>query len=240
MPPVTFPVSPTLEARDVSKYFGDQAALREVRLRISGGDSALLYGPNGAGKTTLLRTLAGLSRPNQGDVLWGGQDLHRSPAASKASIGYVSHATLLYGDLSGRENLRFVGKLFGLRDLDKKIDAALDLFALRDRANQLVRNLSRGLQQRLSLARAFLHQPRVLLLDEPFTGLDAEGVRNLEALLRRLPEEGTALVFSTHGFEQAASIARRLVALENGSVKYDGPLTLAPMEALGIVKNGSH
>ena len=206
----------TLELRDVSKFFGDLAALKAVRLLIEPGESVLLYGPNGAGKTTLLRTLASLCRPSEGRVLFGGE------AARLVDI--VDHDP----GRKARENLKFTGALFGLRDLEPKIDAALDLFALRDRADEPVRGLSRGLQQRVSLARALLHQPQFLLLDEPFTGLDAEATRNLQAILGRLPEEGKAVVFSTHDFEQGAAVARRLVALAGGRVRYDGPLELAP------------
>ncbi|HLW79494.1 MAG TPA: ABC transporter ATP-binding protein, partial [Terriglobia bacterium] len=163
-----------------------------------------------------------------------GEDVHRNPIASKARVGFVSHSTFLYGELSGRENLRFAATLFGLDDAERRIDAALDLFAVRDRAAEPVRGLSRGLQQRVSLARAFLHSPGFLLLDEPFTGLDAAASRSLEAILARLPDEGKALVFSTHDFEQGAALARRLVAMEGGRVRYDGPLRLAPLESLRI------
>ncbi len=228
----------TLELRDVSKFFGDLAALKAVRLLIEPGESVLLYGPNGAGKTTLLRTLASLCRPSEGQVLFGGEDLRSNSGASKAKVGFVSHATFLYGELTARENLKFTGALFGLRDLEPKIDAALDLFALRGRADEPVRGLSRGLQQRVSLARALLHQPEFLLLDEPFTGLDAEATRNLQAILGRLSAEGKAVVFSTHDFEQGAAVARRLVALAGGRVRYDGPLGLAPLASLGIEENG--
>jgi len=234
MPPETSRAEPVLEARDVDKYFGDLVALKGVDLRLAPGDSVLLWGANGAGKTTLLRVLAGLSRPNQGEVLFGGQNLLRNPAASKSAIGFVSHAALLYGDLTGRENLRFFGRLFGLRELEKKIDAVLDLFDMRERADEPVRGLSRGLVQRATLARAFLHQPRFLLLDEPFTGLDVEAASDLLSVLDRLPEEGRALAFSSHNFEQGAAIARRLIAMEAGRVRYDGPLNLAPLSTLHI------
>lgn len=223
-----------LELRDVSKFFGDLPALRSTRLSIQPGESILIYGPNGAGKTTLLRVLALLTRPSEGQVLFGGKDAHRNPAPAKAAIGFASHATLLYGELTPRENLRFVGALFGLRTLEKRIDAALDLFGLLERAKVPVRELSRGQQQRVSLARAFLHDPQFLLLDEPFTGLDAEAAKNLQALLQRFPEQGKAVVFSTHDFEQGRAIARRLVALERGQARYDGPLSLAPLKALRI------
>jgi heme exporter protein A len=239
MPPAASHADRALELRDVSKYFGDFAALKKLRFRVAPGDSVFVYGPNGAGKTTLLRTLATLAKPTEGGVFFGEQDLHRDPTEGKSAIGFVSHSTFLYGDLTGRENLRFVGRLFGLSELDKKIDAALDLLAVRDRAEQPVRDLSRGLQQRVSLARAFLHNPDFLLLDEPFTGLDAVSAENLRALLARLPEQGKAVVFSTHGFSQGASIARRLVAMEKGFVRYDGPIASAPLDQLRITSKGA-
>jgi len=224
MPPANTPAKGALEACHVSKFFGDLPALRDVSLRLEPGDSVLLYGANGAGKTTLLRTLAALARPSDGDVLFAGRRLAHDSRPAKANIGFVSHATFLYGELTGRENLRFFGRLYALDDLERKIDRALDLFAVRARSEELARNLSRGLQQRMSLARALLHDPTFLLLDEPFTGVDADSAGNLERLLERLPDEGKALIFSTHNYHQGASIARRLVSLERGRVKYDGPV----------------
>jgi heme exporter protein A len=178
--------------------------------------------------------LASLAKPSEGRVLFGDQDIHQDAAAAKAAIGFLSHATFLYGDLTARENLKFIGRLFGLADLNRRIDAALELFEVGERSAAPVRELSRGLQQRVALARAFLHDPDYLLLDEPFTGLDARTLGNLGSLLSRLPEQGKGLVFSTHDFAQGASIARRLVALDKGRVRFDGPLTAAPLEALGI------
>ena len=234
MPSATPPGRPALELRDVTKYFGDLAAVSGVRLKVEPGDSVLLYGPNGAGKTTLLRMLAMLVRPTEGHVFYNDRDVHTQLAAAKSAVGFVSHTTFLYGELTARENLKFMGTLFGLPNLQERIETVLELFHLRDRANEHVRDLSRGYQQRVSLARAFLHDPTFLLLDEPFTGLDAASTGILQELLRRLPEQGKALVFSTHDFSQGAAIARRLVALEGGRVHYDGPLQLAPLEALRI------
>jgi heme exporter protein A len=225
-----------LELLNVSKFFGDLAALKEVHLRFVPGDSVLIYGPNGAGKTTLLRILATLARPSEGRVFFSGKDLHGDPAPAKSRIGFVSHATFLYSELSARENLKFAGTLFGLPGLETRIREALDLFALRDRADEPVRKLSRGLQQRASLARAFLHDPDFLLLDEPFTGLDAASAEKLCSVLKGLPGRGKALIFSTHDFEQGASIARRLVALARGRVKYDGPFSHAPLGSLQIAR----
>jgi heme exporter protein A len=225
---------PALELIRVSKQFGDLRALADVSLRVEPGDSVFVYGPNGAGKTTLLRLLATLARPSEGRVLYGERDLHQNPAAAKAAIGFISHATFLYGALSPRENLEFVGKLFGLANAQARIAAVLDLFHLRERAKTPVRELSRGYQQRVSLARAFLHDPLFLLLDEPFTGLDAASTESLQDLLRRLQGQGKGVVFSTHDFELGAAIARRLVALEDGRIRYDGPINMAPLAALGI------
>jgi heme exporter protein A len=160
--------------------------------------------------------------------LYDDADVLRNPAAAKAAIGFVSHATFLYGELTVRENLEFAGKLFGLAELPQRVAGVLDLFHLRERAETPVRELSRGYQQRVSLARAFLHDPGFLLLDEPFTGLDAASTESLEGLMRDLQAQGKALIFSTHSYEQGAAIARRLVALEGGKVRYDGPVSSAP------------
>jgi len=135
---------PALELRDVSKQFGILRALSGVCLRVEPGDSTLLYGPNAAGKTTLLRVLSTLARPSEGKVLYDGVDVHANPAAAKAAIGFVSHTTFLYGELTTQENLEFAGKLFGLTPLAPRVAGVLDLFHLRDRAKTPVRELSRG------------------------------------------------------------------------------------------------
>jgi heme exporter protein A len=232
MPSDTPPPARTgFELRNVSKYFGDLAALAGVQLRVEPGDAILLYGPNGAGKTTLLRLLATLARPSEGEVLFRGENVHRHPPA-KSAIGFVSHTTFLYGDLTALENLKFFGTLLALSGMERKVDAALEVFGLGNRASTPVRQLSRGLQQRVSLARAFLHEPQFLLLDEPFTGLDAATASTLESLLRQLPAQGRAVVFSTHDFERGAALAKRLVALEAGRIRYDGPFALVPRNLL--------
>lgn len=223
-----------LELRSVSKFFGDCAALKEVSLEVEPGNVLFLYGANGAGKTTLLRIMASLSRPTSGQVLWGNEDIRNRPREAKSGIGFASHSTLLYNDLTVRENLEFYGKLFGVADLKARVDGELARFNLRDREKVLTRDLSRGLQQRVSLARTLLHDPIVVLLDEPFTGLDWRSTEKLESLLRELPQQGKAVVFSTHNFQQGAALAGRLVALERGRIRYNGPMEGAPFENLGI------
>jgi heme exporter protein A len=241
MPPGDHITKPVLEVRNVTKFFGDLAALKEVTLGIRCGESALLYGPNGAGKTTLLRMLASLARPSSGEILFSGKNIEQDGPGAKAAIGFVSHATFLYGELTVRENLKFFGRLFGLSDLERRIDTVLEMFDMRSREDVFTRDLSRGLQQRASLARAFLHDPDFVILDEPFTGLDHQSAKKLEALLLRLPEQGKALLFSTHDFEQGAAIARRLIALKAGRIRYNGPLDIAPFKSLGIVRaNGQN
>ena len=223
MPPGTPPpVRAGLELRNVSKYYGDLAALEGAQLRVGPGESILLYGPNGAGKTTLLRLLATIARPSEGEVLFEGRNVRQRAAEAKAAIGFVSHPTFLYGDLTVRENLEFFATLFALPEPEKKITAALEFFTLGGRIQTPVRKLSRGLQQRVSLARALLHEPKFLLLDEPFTGLDAATTTALETVMRQFPAEGRTVVFSTHDFARGASLARRLVKLEAGRIRYDG------------------
>lgn len=228
MPPDITRVKRVLEVRRIFKYFGDFSALRDVSLRVTAGESVLIYGANGAGKTTLLRVLAYLSRPSEGEIFLDGVYVPRPSEVYKRRIGFVSHSTFLYDDLTVRENLRLTGKLFRLEELDPRIDALLELFALGERAGDFVRTLSRGLQQRVTLARALLHDPDFVLLDEPFTGLDTASCGELERLLRRLPEQGRAVIFSTHSFAQGVSIAGRLVALEKGKLRYDGPVPEKP------------
>jgi heme exporter protein A len=238
MPPDIPRARPALELRDVSKYFGDFQALNTVNLRVETGDSVLLYGPNGAGKTTMLRVLATLVRPSEGRALYDGADVQQNLSAAQAAIGFVSHASYLYAELTVGENLEFTGKLFGVVNLHERLGAVLDLFHLREREGTPVRELSRGYQQRVSLARAFLHDPEFLLLDEPFTGLDAASASSLEGLMQHLREQGKGLVFSTHDFAQGAALAQRLVAVEGGRVRYDGPLSTAPFPSLRISWEG--
>ena len=190
--------------------------------------------PTARVKRPCCASLSTLARPSEGTVLYDGADLLKNPAPAKSDIGFVSHTTFLYGELTAQENLEFAGKLFGLKNFKERLAAVLELFHLRERARTPVRDLSRGYQQRVSLARAFLHDPKFLLLDEPFTGLDAASTASLQDLMQKLRNLGKALIFSTHDFEQGRAIARRLVAVESGKIRYDGPFDSAPLAALRI------
>ena len=203
----------------VSKQFGNFIALNRVDLRLPTGGCALLAGPNGAGKSTLLRLLAGIGRPTQGRVLVCGADPHRSPQA-RSAIGLLSHQTLLYDDLTADENLLFFARLYDLPDREARVDQALDEAGLADRREFRVRTFSRGMKQRLALARATLHRPSVLLFDEPFTGLDQVAATALARHLRRLREQGRTCVLVTHRLDEAVGLIDHLVLLRRGRIRH--------------------
>jgi len=209
-----------LVAEGVSKQFGATAALRDVDLRLNKGDCLLLAGANGAGKTTLLRLFAGLGRPNKGRVLLAGIN----PIGSdKRGVGVLSHQSLLYDDLTVAENLAFFARLYGLSGVRERIETVLEWMELSNRLQQRTGTLSRGLKQRLSLARAVLHEPTVLLLDEPFASLDRHGVRLLSRYLKSFnaaPTSPTAIIVS-HLVEVTADLINRVAILRRGRICLD-------------------
>ncbi len=204
----------------VSKFFASFVALHSVELRIGRGQFVLLAGANGAGKSTLLRLMAGISRPSSGRVLIAGRDPQRH-AAARASIGLLSHHTLLYDDLSADENLAFFARLYALPNAAQRVDEVLDQVGLTAHRHRRLRGFSRGMRQRLALARATLHRPTVLLLDEPFTGLDQPACDGLSERLRALGETDSTCVMVTHRLEEAAELADRLVVLSRGRICHD-------------------
>jgi heme exporter protein A len=212
-----------IETRALSKAYGFLPALRKLNLTIGKGEFVALLGPNGSGKSTLLRLLAGLTPPTAGAIFVGGWELPREMAAVRAQIGLVSHKAMIYENLTARENLRFFARLYNLPDRETRIMAMLDRVGLARRADDLARTYSRGMMQRLSIARALLHDPHVLLLDEPYTGLDQDASRTLDALVEEAHADGHTLVMSTHELDRAARIASRAVILTRGTLAYDGP-----------------
>ena len=172
-----------IEVRGLVKSFGSKVALEGVDLDVAEGEFLTLVGPNGAGKTTLIRILATLTRPTEGSVRVAGYDLAGQGTGIRRRIGLASHQTLLYGDLSAEENLRFYGRMYEVPDLEERITALLQRVGLEHRRHDLVRTFSRGMQQRLSIARALLHDPAILLLDEPYTGLDQQAAEVLREIV---------------------------------------------------------
>jgi len=210
-----------IEVKSLVKSFGPTTALRGVNLSVSDGQFVTLVGPNGAGKTTLLRILATLSRPTLGHVKIAGHELPKGAAEARRSIGLVSHQTLLYGDLSAEENLRFYGRMYDVAGLDARITEVLEMVGLARRRRDPVRTFSRGMQQRLAIARAVLHRPSLMLLDEPYTGLDQEAAARLEAVMSSVGTEGRTVVMTTHDLERGLAVADRVVILAKGRVVFE-------------------
>ena len=207
-----------------AKRFGTHTALHPIDLVIPRGQAALLVGANGAGKSTLLRLVAGLCRPSAGSVKINGRDPQRTPEV-RAEIGLLSHQTLLYDELTARENLRFFAQLYGLDNPEERLAAALVAVGLNERLDQRVGSFSRGMKQRLAIARAILHRPSILLLDEPFTGLDASASTALHRLLCRFRQEGRTCILVTHRLDEAEGLVDRLLVIERGQRRLDQVLT---------------
>ncbi len=212
-----------IAVRGLVKAFGRKIVLRGVDLDIPAGQTLALFGPNGAGKTTLIRILATLSKATAGQVYVNGVDLLRTGYALRRYIGLVSHAPLLYDTLTGEENLRFYARMYDLRDTEARIAAVLEQVGLTHRRHDPVRTYSRGMVQRLAIARAILHDPPILLLDEPDTGLDQQAAEMLHRLIHQLGGEHRTILMTTHNLERGLEWADRVALLVNGRITYDAP-----------------
>jgi len=212
-----------IEARDVSKRFGRQVALRGVDLRVSPGRTLAIVGPNGAGKSTLLRILSTLARPSSGVVLLGGVPVADDPVAARRRLGVVFGATFLYDELTGAENLAYYARLYGVRDSVSRAATLATLVGLEGRLYDRVGVYSRGMAQRLSIARALLHQPDVLLLDEPDAGLDPAAMAGLPRLLRGDGVPERAIVLTTHDLDLALTLADDVAILAGGRFVFAAP-----------------
>src|SRR5215213_654958 len=217
MSPAPPPTTPAVEVSGVSRTFGRRRAVDSVDVSLRAGECLALFGPNGAGKTTLLRLVAGLLKPTSGTVRVGGSTL-RNDAAARGQIGLISHQSMLYRALTARENVEFAARLYGVPDPRRAAEVALETMRIADRADAPVRTLSRGLQQRVSIARAIVHEPSVVLLDEPYTGLDAAGGAALTDMLHVLRSSGAALVLVTHNVDEGLAVASHAAIMIAGRV----------------------
>lgn len=224
---------PVIEIRGLSKHYGPIAAVDGIDLDIRRGESVLLLGPNGAGKSTLLRMLSGLTRPTAGTLrVYGGSPAGSAGSAVRRRLGLLSHQTFLYDHLTAAENLEFFARLYGVEQPQRVAHAALREVDLEDRASELVQGFSRGMQQRLAIARSILHRPELLLLDEPYTGLDRDAARRLSDSLQSLRSEGRTCVMTTHDFSSGLPVADRIVVLATGRKVIDRPSAGLDAEAL--------
>jgi heme exporter protein A len=208
-----------IKVRQLVKRFGMKTVLRGINFDVQPGEFVALLGPNGSGKTTFLRILASLSHPSAGEVTIAGYRLPQQAAAIRARLGVVSHLPLLYGDLTAEENLRFYGRMYGLLRLNDRIDTILEVVGLEQRRHDLVRTFSRGMQQRLAIGRAIMHDPEVILFDEPYTGLDQEASTMLDDILRSVAGQGRTVVMTSHDLVRAENLATRFDILSKGMIK---------------------
>src|SRR5437870_2968369 len=212
-----------LESEDIRKTFGHFTALAGVTLGVKRGEFLALFGRNGAGKTTFLKIAATLVRQSQGKLRVEGIDTREEPEKARRHIGFLSHNTYLYRDLNPVENLRFFSRLYGIPNPDARIHSLLDRVGLQRRSSDPVRAFSRGLHQRLGIARVMLHDPSLILLDEPYTGLDANAVEILDQMLDEAAAAGKTIILTTHDLEQGLRGATRAVIIDRGKIVFSGP-----------------
>jgi heme ABC exporter ATP-binding subunit CcmA len=223
---------PRLEVERLTRAYGARLALDGVTFALESGGLLLVLGPNGAGKTTLLRVLARLVRPDHGRVLLDGDEWLTASAARQREVGLATHATFLYDGLTASENLTFCAQLYGLDDPHAAAARALAAMGLSDLADRRTGILSRGEAQRLAIARALLHDPRLLLFDEPFAGLDPTAAARLGATLSELHAAGRTIVLTTHDFARAPEGATRYLVLADGRVRAEGSWEEMRMDGL--------
>ena len=210
-----------IQIRNLVKAFGHRVVLRGIDLTINEGEFVTLMGANGAGKTTLLHMIATLSKPTAGEIAIGGYRLQDSANQLRRFIGLVSHKTLLYDDLTAAQNLHFYARMYDVPEATHRVETVLTQVGLRSRQNDPVRTYSRGMQQRLAIARAILHNPPILLLDEPDTGLDQHASDMLGELLRAVDITHRTILMTTHNLERGLSLGNRVVILAKGKIVYD-------------------
>lgn len=210
-----------IEVSRLWKSYGPVDALRGIDLKIEKGEFLTVFGPNGAGKSTLLKILSTIIKPTSGKVNIDNIDISSANEEARKRIGVISHKAFLYGNLSAKENLLFFANLYDVPDVEKKIAELLDEVGLAHRVNDMVRTFSRGMLQRLTIARAIIHNPAIILLDEPYTGLDQHASRMLSNLLKKLHTEDKTIVMTTHDITNGLDVSDRIVIQILGKIVFE-------------------
>ena len=223
---------PAIDIRGLNKAYGRRVALRNLDLQVQWGTILAVLGPNGSGKTTLIRVLATLAKPDKGNVWIAGSELGSGASFIRRMIGVVPHDSLLYDELSGLENLQLAAKLFVLDNADRKIELVSDQMGIQKRLYQRVGTLSHGWKKRISIARALLHDPYILLLDEPENGLDQQAWSSLDQIIKDDSKALRSVVMTTHNLERGISLADEVVILSNGRVVYKSSTESVPDTAV--------
>jgi len=209
-----------IEVRRLNKKFGYKTVLRNIDIVLKKGDSLALFGPNGAGKSTLIQVLCSLMRPTSGSIRIAGYTVPRDREALHQIIGLIGHQTFLYPHLTAYENLKFYGTMYRVPQLNFRIEEVLDLVGLSDNRNDAVQNFSRGMQQRLAIGRAILHDPMMMFLDEAFTGLDQQGSEDFIKLILQFREQGKTMVLASHQLQLGLELCERVAILKSGRIVY--------------------
>jgi ABC-type multidrug transport system ATPase subunit len=209
-----------IEVESLSKSFGNNRALSDIDLKVGRGERVTVFGPNGAGKTTLVKVLSTISKPSAGTVRLDGEDIGKNPVNIRRKISLVSHETFLYDDLTIYENLRFYGKMYDVAELEERIHAVVSRVNLESRLHDRVGTLSHGMQQRVSIARAVIHNPSVLFWDEPEVGLDPHAVIVLRDVLESISTPERTIMMTTHNLRQGVEMGDRVVILNKGRIVY--------------------
>jgi len=217
---VSLSPSCAIEVRGLTKSFGERYALRGIDLRVEKGEHLVIFGPNGAGKTTLVKIMSTLAKPSSGSVWLDGANIHNKPAQIRRQVSLVSHQTFLYDDLTVYENLKFYGRMYDVHDLEKQIREVISRVQLEPRLHDQVGTLSHGLQQRASIARAILHNPSILFLDEPEVGLDPHASTMIRDALSSIDAGSRTVVMTTHNLERGLELGDRVIILNIGKVVY--------------------
>ena len=212
-----------IDAISLRKSYGNFEALRGLNLKVESGKACTIFGPNGAGKTTLIKLLATLITPSSGELRICGFDAKKEVNNIRSTIGVISHDPYLYDNLTAFENIVFFGTLYGIEDINEKAHSVIEQIGLKKRMNDMVRTFSRGMKQRLTVARAIVNDPKVLLLDEPYTGLDQHGANIFGEMLSELKSHSRTILMTTHNIDEGLGISDKIAIMTHGKIVFDSP-----------------